>query len=282
MSLIKIIKKKLFYVIFLSFISSTTAYAKEYKRIISLAPSITESLYELGMEQFVKGVTIYCPKGTIEKKIIGTLIEPDIEKIISLKPDIVISTKEGNNKLIVEKLKYLGFEVYVVNMTKNFDEICTNYVNLATKINKKKEAINIVKIANYSLKKNHNRYKNFNNLKIFWEVGENPLCTACGKSFINDYNYFTNTINIYGNVNKRYIFIDIENVIKHNPDIIFIMDVKTKNLTNICEKWNKYQMIKAVKNNKIFIINTDSIFAHTPLTFIKNVVMLTKIIYGEI
>ncbi|MDR3275494.1 MAG: helical backbone metal receptor [Endomicrobium sp.] len=273
-------KKNIFIVAFL-FLLADIACAKEYKRIISLAPSVTESLYELGLEQFVKGITIYCSKGMIKKDTIGTLLEPDIEKITLLKPDIVISTKEGNNKETIEKLKRLGFEVYVMETAKNFNEICVNYSNLAEKLNKKREAKKIINNTRYSLEKIYSKLNRFNNLKVFWEVGARPLYTAGRQSFINDYNYYTNTVNIYKNVDKRYIFIDIENVIENDPDIILIVNVGDAKILEK-RKWYKYQMIKAVKNNKIFIINSEDIFIPTPLTFVKNVTMLTKAVYGEV
>ncbi|MDR3253654.1 MAG: helical backbone metal receptor [Endomicrobium sp.] len=273
-------KKIIFIAVFLFLLTDITC-AKEYKRIISLAPSVTESLYELGLEQFVKGITIYCSKGTTKKDIIGTLLEPDIEKIRLLNPDIVISTKEGNNKEIVEKLRRLGFEMYVMETAKNFNEICVNYSNLAEKLNKKREAKKIINNAKYSLEKIYSKLNHFNNLKVFWEVGARPLYTAGGQSFINDYNCYTNTVNIYKNIDKRYIFINIENVIENDPDIILIVNTGDAKILEK-RKWYKYQMIKAVKNNKIFTINAEDIFIPTPLTFVKNVAMLTKVFYGEI
>ncbi|MDR1086767.1 MAG: hypothetical protein LBL16_00705 [Endomicrobium sp.] len=90
------------------FLSITLSYPKEYTRIVSLALSITKSLYELGAECFVKGITIFCPKGT-EKKIIGMLLEPNIEKIACIKPDLIIASKDGNSKVVVDKLQRLGF-----------------------------------------------------------------------------------------------------------------------------------------------------------------------------
>ncbi|MCA6071883.1 MAG: helical backbone metal receptor, partial [Endomicrobium sp.] len=146
--------------IIILFIFTATACAEEYKCIISLAPSITESLYELGLEQSIKGVTTYCPKGAIKKEVIGALLEPDIEKIILLNPDLVIATKEGNSKAIVEKLKRLGFDVYVVELSENFNEICENYYRLAEKLGRTKEAIKIINTANDSLQKIYNRLRN--------------------------------------------------------------------------------------------------------------------------
>jgi iron complex transport system substrate-binding protein len=258
------------------------AFARQYERIISLAPSITESIYELGAEQFLKGITVYCPQGTIKKEIIGTLIEFNIEKIISLNPDLIISTKDGNNKSAVERLKHLGFEVYVMENSKSFNDICVNYYSLAKKLNRTKKAKRIILVTKSSIDKIYKNLKKSSLLKVFWEIGTKPLYTAGHKSFINDYNYYTKTINIYKNINMCYLAVDLNDLIERNPDIIILVNMGHLNKEKIT-KWNKYKTISAVKNNKIFMIHTinDNIFAPTPLTFVKNVTVLVKFIYGD-
>ena len=101
--------KNLIFALFLLF-SASYAYA-DYNRIVSLAPSATASLYELGIDAEIAGVTVYCSGGKTKKEIVGTLLEPDFEKIISLKPDLIIASKEGNSKAAVEKLMRLGLNV---------------------------------------------------------------------------------------------------------------------------------------------------------------------------
>ncbi|MCA6070152.1 MAG: helical backbone metal receptor [Endomicrobium sp.] len=273
--------KKLQRLCIILFIFTATACAEEYKCIISLAPSITESLYELGLEQSIKGITIYCPKGAIKKEIIGALLEPDIEKIILLNPDLIIATKEGNSKAIVEKLKRLKFDVYVVESPENFNEICENYYRLAEKLDRTKEAIKIINTANDSLQEIYDRLKNFDKLKLFWEIGIKPLYTAGNKSFVNDYNYYSKTINVYKNINARYLSVDIEDVIERNPDIILLVNTGYFN-SQEPKNWKKYKTINAVKNNKVFMINSNNIFATTPLTFANGVKIITQAIYGDI
>jgi iron complex transport system substrate-binding protein len=269
--------KIIVYIIAFLFLFAGIACTEGYKRIISLSPSITESLYELGVEQFVKGITIYCSKGTTEKEIIGTFLELDIEKIVLLTPDLIISTKEGNSKSAVEKLKRLGFEVHVMEAARNFNEICINYYNLAKKLDRKKEAEKIINTAKHSVEEIYGKVNGLNGLKVFWEIGARPLYTAGKQSFINDYNYYTKTVNLYKDSDMRYLAVNIEDIIKRNPDIIVLVnagDIDSEEIRN----WNKYKMIKAVRNSKIFMIYDGDIFTPTPLTFAKGVAMLTEVI----
>jgi iron complex transport system substrate-binding protein len=245
-------------------------------------PSITESLYELGLEKFVVGITFYCPKGKTEKEIVGTLLECNLEKVILLNPDLIVLMKEGNTRPIYEKLKLLGFDIYIVKSSKNFDEICINYLNLAKKLNKEKTGIEIVKTAKNLLKKNYNnlKLKKEEKLKIFWEIYSKPIFTFGNKSFVNDYNYYLNAINIYDDFDTGYFITNIEDVINKNPDVILLIDDginSTEKITN----WNKYKMVSAVKNNNVFIVDICSnyIFKPTPLKFVKSIEILSNIIY---
>jgi iron complex transport system substrate-binding protein len=235
----------------------------------------------LGQEQFVKGITIHCHKGIIKKEIIGDLLEPNIEKIILLNPDLIIATKDGNSKVAVEKLKSLGFEVYIVETPESFNDICANYYSLSEKLDKTKEAKKILDTAKYVVEKIYNKLKDVKEAKLFWEIGSNPLYTAGAKSFINDYNYYTKTINVYKNIDRRYLSVNVEDVVKRNPDIIALANMEYVSNEEM-QNWSKYKMINAVKNNKIFIINSENMLAPTPLTFAKGLKRLANAVYGDI
>jgi iron complex transport system substrate-binding protein len=274
---------KIFFIISIVLLFFSKSFCKEYKRIISLAPSVTESLYELGLESFVKGITIYSKKGSIKKEIVGNLLEQDIEKIIYLKPDLIIATKDGNIQKVVDTLRqynYNGFDIYVMESAKNFEDICTNFLKLAEKLGKREHAKNIIKQAEKSLEESYNKIIINKNLNLFWQIGTMPLYTTGNKSFINDYNYYTKTKNLYEDINLKYFSVDIENVLERNPDIIIIINMGYLGVKEQ-KNWGKYKFLNAVKNNKIFVLDVKDLFMLTPLTFSKSVEVLIKVMYGE-
>ncbi|AKL97774.1 ABC transporter substrate-binding protein [Endomicrobium proavitum] len=273
-------KKIISIIIFLSLLT-TAVLAKEYKRIISLAPSVTQSLYELGLDNEVVGITIFCPQGKSKKEIIGTLLEPDLEKIVLLKADLIISTKEGNNKAAVEKLTRMGLDVYVMETAENFSEICSHYYDLAKKVNREKNAKKIIADSKKTVESIYNKIEVVNMQTVFLEVGAKPLYSAGKQSFVNDYNRFTKTVNVYKEINRRYPQIDIEDVLKKNPDIIILVNMGDISLQET-KNWLKYKNINAVKNNKVFMLDVNDIFTPTPLTFAIGVEIISKIIYPEI
>ncbi|MDR1195725.1 MAG: helical backbone metal receptor [Endomicrobium sp.] len=274
-------KNKFFIIICFIFLFAVEMYAKEYEHIVSLAPSVTESLYELGMDEKVAGITIYCPKGKSQKEITGTLLEPDIEKITMLKPDLIISTKEGNNKAAVEKIARLGFEVFTMETSENFKEICENFLTLAVKLEKEEKAKELIAKAEEEVLLIHSQTLFMPRESVFWEVGAKPLYTAGKQSFVNDYNYYTSTFNIYNDIDIRYPQVNVEDVIERNPDIIIMVDMGDIGKDEI-KNWQKYSAISAVQNQRIYMIDVNDVFTPTPSTFAKGVKILAATIFPEI
>jgi len=87
------------------------------QRIVSLAPSITETLFALGLDREVVGVTMLStyPEAARSKPRVGTFINISLERVVSLSPDLVIGTADGNRTGTVEQLERVGIPVYIVN-----------------------------------------------------------------------------------------------------------------------------------------------------------------------
>mgnify|MGYP001563998775 CR=1 FL=1 len=114
-------------------------------RIISLGPTLTEQLYLLNAGDKIIGNTIYCkiPPDAKNKEKVGTIIEQDLEKILTLKPDLVLASSMTNPKT-VKKLNNLGIKVVRFSYAKNFNEICHQFLELGEIVGKKKEAQRII------------------------------------------------------------------------------------------------------------------------------------------
>lgn len=272
-------KKILMLCILIIFSFSCCVFA-EYKRIISLAPSATESLYELGIDKELVANTVYCSDGNFKKEKIGTVTEPNIEKIVSLNPDLVIATKEGNYKTVIDKLIRLKLTVYVMEPYSNFEDICFNFQQLADYLDKTDTAKEIINNVKDEISKLDNDTKSVNKEKIFWEVGANPIFTVGKQSFVNEYNKFINGTNVFEDINMRYPNISVESVIEKNPDIIMLVNMGDVSEQEIA-KWNKYKKITAVKNNKIYLLEANDIFTPTPKRFLNGIKVLQDKLSGK-
>ena len=264
-------------IIILLFLNSN---AFAYERIISLIPSATKSLYLLGLGDKVSAVTIYCPPEAKNKEKIGTVLDPDIEKIVTLKPDLVVASKEGNREATVVKLRKMGITVYVMDITDNFDQICGGLLQLGAFLKKDKEAAKVITGCRQRIQKLSLKTKNVKPVNIFWEVSANPLFTAGKGSFANDYISFAGGRNIFAGINGRYPQVSREEVVRLDPDAIVIVtmgDVTEKEIA----AWMKFSTMKAVKSRSVYTVSETLFTDPTPVSVVESAEKLYAILHGK-
>jgi len=249
------------------------------QRIISLGPSVTRQLYLLGAEDRLIGCTTHCtrPKEAIQKEKVGDAIDVNLEKVISLNPDLVLATSLTNANA-VKKLKTLGIEVMVFATPKDFRELCAQFTELADKVGKEKrskEILTEVKKRVYALKKDVDGLKR---PRVFIQVGAKPLFTQTKDSFINDLIVFAGGVNIASDAKSG--FYSREMVVEKNPEIIIIT---TMGITGEEEKsiWNKYETLDAVRLKRVYILDPYKFCSLTPVSFADTLEEMAKILHAR-
>jgi ABC-type Fe3+-hydroxamate transport system substrate-binding protein len=189
------------------------------KRIISLVPSQTELLFDLGVGENVVGITKYCihPKEKIKKitKIGGTK-DFDIDKIMALKPDLIIANKEENYKEGIEQLEQ-HFPVWISDIN-DLNSSFKMISEVGKLVGKQKEAENLV----YKLNQDFEELESINSEshKTLYFIWKAPFMIAGKDTFINDILKRTNLEN--STIENRYPMIDEEKIKELNPQIILL------------------------------------------------------------
>jgi len=251
-------------------------FAQNVKRVISLAPSITENLYLIGAQDKIVGCTSFCTQAIADgKEQIGSTVEVNIEKILMLKPDLVLAmllTKPQD----IETMRRLGIKVEVIPTPKNFNEICNQTIQIAKLTGNENAANEIVRktkneVDSLKLKCRKQPEK----LKIFFQLGANPIFTVLENTFINDFILLCNGENIANGLTKGSL--TRESVLMKNPDIII---VATMGGFGVEEKkiWESYKGLNAAKNHKIFLIDSETSCSPTPENFVKAFADVVKFI----
>lgn len=269
------------YIIILAFSYVSTTYAQSSipEKIISLAPAITEELYLLGVNEKIVGVTTYCkkPLEAQNKEKIGTVMIPNIEKIVSLKPDLVLDLSMTYPRQI-ERLKNIGVRVVQFSQPKGFLEICSQFLVLGKIVQKEKEAEQIVTTAKNKVDSLRKDIKRLQKPKVFIQIGAEPLFTVTKDSFINDFIKYAGGINVASGA-KTGIY-SREDVIRKNPDVIIIV---TMGMMGESEKkiWQKYKFLNATKNNRIYIIDSYKVCSPTPVSFVEALEEIIGFLYTK-
>ena len=239
------------------------------QRIVSLAPGITETLYALGLDNEIAGVTHYCnwPSRALKKPRIGGFSNPSIEKIVSLKPDLIIATVDGNRKDTVMQLERIGLPVYVINPS-HTDKILEGIIHIGEITNRKNVAARLVKKLRERLRNITAQTKNKTKPRVFFQIGLEPLITVGGGTLIDEVIERAGGFNIAGKDTVRYPRYSAESIMKGAPDIIlFAPMANDKEFTAVKKFWKQFERISAVKNNQIYPVNTDLISRASPRLF---------------
>jgi len=236
------------------------------QRIVSLAPGITETLYALGLADKIVGVTSFCnwPTSALQKQRIGGFINPSIEQIVSLKPDLIIATADGNRPDTVRQLERIGLTVYVTNPS-DTNGILRSIFHLGEITARKNAAAKLVRQLQKRLSNIEAQIRYKSKPRVFFQIGLEPLITISGKTLINEVIERAGGINIASNDTARYPRYSPEGIMEGLPDVIlFAPMANDKEFTAVKNFWQKFEGIPAVKNNRIYPINTDLISRASP------------------
>jgi len=236
------------------------------KRIVSLAPNITEILFGLGLDEEVVGVSIHCnyPDKANSRTRVGSYISIDFERVVSLRPELIIATGAGNTKEMVERLERLGFRTFVI-FPKRFDDVLRSIHHLGQVVAREKEASFIIQSMKERKKRILERIKGEVPPKVFLQIGESPIVTVGKGSFGDDLIRLAGGENIAGNDREMYPRLSMEEILRRSPEVILVSSMNPKgDYERVLREWERWKMIPAVKNGRVHLIDSDLIDRPSP------------------
>jgi iron complex transport system substrate-binding protein len=231
------------------------------RRIISLAPAITEILYALGLEDMIVAVTTFCdyPPGAKEKPKIGGMSNPSLEAVVSLKPDIVVMTTDGNPKGFEERLRKFGIKTYVFT-ARQIPELPRAIRDLGDALGVRERAETLAKEIETTIDKfkDRNRKSDSRTMvqktrKALFIIWPGPLIVAGPGTAVDDALTLIGAENVAGDSVTQYPKYSIEEIIARPPDVIFIGKGMTENMKELSQGiMKKLDMLDAVKKDRVY------------------------------
>lgn len=252
------------------------------KKIVSLAPNVTEILFGLGLDQEIVGVSIHCnfPERAKSKVRVGSYITLDFEKIVSLKPDLIIATGAGNTRDMVERLERLGFPIYVI-FPKNFEEVLQSIGHVGQVVDRKKEAAEIIQEMKRRRQKVTEVTRGLPRPRVFLQIGEAPIVTVGKDSFADDLIRLAGGDNVAGNEKTMYPRFGMEEILKLSPEVILVSSMNPRgNYQKVLQEWSRWKTIPAVRNGRIHLIDSDLIDRPSP-RIIEGLEEMARILHPE-
>jgi iron complex transport system substrate-binding protein len=228
------------------------------KTIITLAPNLTEMIYDLGLGKQLVGNTTFCDYPHEAKSVtkIGDMLTFNFEKIVLLKPDIVFITVAGNTKETYDKFRELGIKIFVSNPT-SYEGIKKTYLDLGKIFGI--EEVAKKKIARWDSTVNSisSESKHLPQQTVMFLVDLKPAMLAGKNTFLNQYLTLCGFKNIAEDSPMNYPMFSREDILRRNPDYIIYMAGKEETISTIKNAYPEWSQLKAVKNNRIILVDRD-------------------------
>jgi len=230
------------------------------QRIISLAPNITEILFTLGLGEKVIGVTRYCdfPEDTMKKEKIGGMVDPNLEKIIALKADLIIGFR-GNPLTTLERLRDLNLPVFVLDIGTTIESTLSIVKKIGTVTHTEKRAELLIQSLRERYEKILSALRDVKQEpKVFLSLHGTGLWTCGKESFLNDLVKKARGMNIAGNIPRKWLNYNREHLIHEDPEVIIILSKSEKDFLKT-KKWIKSEAhlegTKAVDADRIYFLD---------------------------
>lgn len=232
---------------------NTVTVQKPAMRVISLAPHITELLFAAGGGSHVVGVVSYSDFPEEAKKIqqVGSNRELDLERIIALKPDLVVVWRHGSSERQIDVVKQLGVPMFHSEPQK-LEDIADNVAKLGRLMGTDAVAGPAAADLRKRIGDLRRRYANRPVVRTFYQVWDKPLYTLNGKQIVSDALRLCGGENVFAKLNVTAPVVSIEGVLQENPEAIFATAEKNYGGVNL---WKPYPNLAAVRNDNLFTID---------------------------
>ncbi len=238
---------------------------KEPARVVSVAPELTEIVFALGKGDKLVGRTDYCDYPAEASKVasVGQITEPNVEKIVELKPDVVIAS-DLTKKETVEKLAQLNIKVVIISGIKSFDGVYDNIKKAGSILNAKAEADKLVADMKTKVENVKEKVKSASKPTVYYVVSYGPSgdWTAGKNSFTSSIIEMAGGTNAAADVQEEYSAYSIEKLVEKNPDILICS--KFFDTKKGIEDAPGYKDLKAVKEGKLLEIDNNLLDRQVP------------------
>lgn len=227
------------------------------QRIVSLAPSLTETLFAIGAGDAVAGVTSYCtyPAAAAKKPKVGGMVNPNLEAIVALRPDLIVLSMEGNVREDFDRLTALGVPVFVSNprslagIRTSIQQLgaLTGRAGAAGELSHKLAAQEDEIIRGVSGPK----------ARTLLIVSIHPLIVAGGRTFLNELLVAAGAVNLAARFPSTYPTLSREAVVSEDPDLILVASDVVADTRLLFNEFPEWKTLKAAERNSIYRFDAD-------------------------
>ena len=252
-------------------------------RLVSLAPSLTEIVFALGRGDWLVGVTNFCdyPAEARSKPKIGGSITPDLERIVGLRPDLVLATSDGNPRETMAQLARLHVPVFAVK-PEAYAGILASIEAVGRALRAGGEAAALVQEIQGRVASVRRAVGHRVRPRVLYLVWTDPLIAAGPATYIHDLIEMAGGENVVRERSVAYPRLGWEEVVGAAPEVILVASHRDgPDRPWMGEVWRGWQGVPAVRSGRIIAVPGDTIHRPGPRV-VEGVVRLARAIHPEV
>ncbi|QYF94041.1 cobalamin-binding protein [Massilia sp. PAMC28688] len=228
--------------------------ARPAQRVISMAPHVTEMLFAAGGGARVVGVMNYSdyPEQARSLPLVGSSSQLDMERVLALKPDLLVVWQGGNTERQLAQLKSLGIPMFFSDPRK-MAQIGETVARLGQLMGTERQAQAASAAFRAELAALSARYAKRPPVRMFYQIWDKPLYTLNGTQIVSDAMRLCGGVNVFGHLQVTAPAVSIEAVIEQDPEVIFAGDRGEESDAGL-NIWRPYQGMLAVKRQNLFTL----------------------------
>jgi iron complex transport system substrate-binding protein len=252
------------------------------QRVIAFAPNLTEIVFAVNRGGLLIGATKYGthPAEAQELPRVGTYVQLDIEKIVSLQPDLCIASKDGNPPQTVERLAEMGIPTYVVD-PQNLEGIKETVLSIGGILNAEKEAAAIAHDMEIRMARVNDLVSGLvNRPKVFFQIDDAPMVSVGSGTFIDELIHLAGGTNIASG-SIPYPRYGWEGLLESQPEVVIITSMAGgQSEEQLRNQWLKWPQIKAVADGRVYVVDANLFDRATP-RLVEGLEVLVTLISGK-
>jgi iron complex transport system substrate-binding protein len=235
------------------------------KRIVSLAPHVTELLFSAGAGERVVGTTEFSDYPAAAKAIprVGSSTLLDLERIVQLEPDLIVVWGHGTPESQLDRLRSLGIPLFY-NEPRVLDDIPRGILRLGVLAGTEPQARQAADLFSTRLASLRSRYADHRPVRLFWQVWEHPLLTISGRHFISDVIRLCGGVNVFEALPALVPAVAIESVVAANPEAIITTTTDAADGSDGLDTWRKLPSLAATTRGHLIALDADTIHRASP------------------
>ena len=251
------------------------------RRIVSLVPSVTEVLYAIGAQGTLVGVTDFCdyPPEARRKPHVGDMLSPNLETLVTLKPDLVVATRSGNREETFDQLKRLGIPVYLVDPV-TVDDVLRLVSDLGDLTGHRDRAVLVDRDLERRIAAVRDRVKGRPQPRVLYVLWPEPLIVPGRGALVSELIALAGGASVTADQGQGYPRMSLEAAVGRAPEVIVLARHGSRTGSAGREQWLRLESMPAIRSGRLYMADGDLMHRYGP-RLVVGLEKLARMIHPE-